>query len=107
MSPSELTPKTLSPPEPLRSDFSPPIIRACKGQQAVFAGPEIVKRPSPDCVMTDTGMMISTSLDAQLSPTEQMSHSPQAKNPRISLCFDPQLNCYFDPVTHKYFELSF
>lgn len=106
VSPTDLTPNTLSPPEPLRSDFSPPVFRAGALQQAAARAAEAANCTLADCLITEAGGIPTVDLDAQLSPAEDAAGSPDSENPRINLCFDPQLNCYFDPVTHRYFELS-
>jgi len=108
---SDQTPGTLS-PEPLRSDFSPPVARPPGARPKSDFGAAAAELPPAEYGYETSDVSqpgsLHCSLDAQLAQTE--SHAAAGgqlatSSRRISLCFDPQLNCYFDPITHKYFEL--
>jgi len=113
---SSQTPDTLSPPESLRYDFSPPVARPPGARPKSDFGAAAAELSPTECGsetgdVTQPDSLIS-SLDAHLTQTENTAAASSVcvvsatLSRRISLCFDPQLNCYFDPITHKYFELS-
>lgn len=101
LSPIGSSPSNSSPPEPLGSDFSPPVMLAGSTQWGSAHLTVRCKITSPDSVVAATSELAGMSVSGL--PT---ASSEGCTDPRIRLCFDPHLNIYFDPVTRKYFELT-